>query len=414
MDVQPNMQSFLSSRTLAGLAIILVSAFFAGLVPGALERTLIMLVGGMLAIALFALQESEGVRIRKHSALENTEVSIGDHAQFDTLISGSPDPILLIEHARIIRANPAAVDLFGKELVGQNIRLAIRHAGAIERLTDPATDHNGHAFPVDGLGRRDQHWEMRIRPLAEEVKLLFLREVTAERSAERMRADFVANASHELLTPLASIKGFLETLREPDADADPETRARFLKIMGQEADRMQALIRDLISLSRIEAEGHELVMASLALDEVVETAVAPLRSGSDPRGADIQIPVPTPLPAMEGERGQLELLISNLVANAMKYGAAGTPITIGLEPTRSGRMVCLTVSDQGEGIPPEHVPRLTERFYRVDSGRSRAVGGTGLGLSLVKHIVERHRGHLEIRSKLGVGTTISARLPVAE
>jgi len=213
------------------------------------------------------------------------------------------------------------------------------------------------------------------------------------------------------LTPLAAVKGFIETLDDPAAGEDPETRARFLGIMAKETDRMQSLVRDLMSLSRIEAEKYDAPQQPVDFAQVVEDTVEHLRRSQKERGSDIQLDITADIPAVMGDTGQLRQLASNIVTNAMKYGRAATPVK--LAPSRSGAMLTFSVADCGDGISPEHLPRLTERFYRVDSGRSRSVGGTGLGLSLVKHIVDRHRGHLEIRSTVGTGTTVSVLLPVA-
>lgn len=405
---------FLNARMVSGLLAVALCAWIAGWVPGTAERILIMVVGSTAVFLAMFYRHEDGVHIRRHSALETQSDALIDHPQFDVIIEAVPDPLLFIQNDRVIAANAAATDLLGKEVLGQNVRLAIRHAGAIERLTDPQAEHSGRAFSVSGLGRRDQYWDMRIQALDADTKAVSLRDRTMERATEKVRADFVANASHELMTPLASIKGSIETLQSPEAGNDAEARDRFLGIMSREALRMQSLIRDLISLSRIEAEGHDLVPSPVSLPDLVGTVVGGLKSGSDPRANDIVVKAPDTLPDVSGDPRQIELLVSNLVANAMKYGTDGTPVTVVMDATPSGSMVALSVSDQGEGIPPEHIPRLTERFYRVNSGRSRSVGGTGLGLSLVKHIVERHRGHLEIRSKVGEGTTVTVRLPVAQ
>jgi two-component system phosphate regulon sensor histidine kinase PhoR len=182
--------------------------------------------------------------------------------------------------------------------------------------------------------------------------------------------------------------------------------------MAQETDRMQALIRDLMSLSRIEAEKYEPPQMAVDFAHIVVETVDQARVSQKDRGADITLDITTDLPPVMGDAGQLRQLVSNILNNALKYGRSGTPVTVSLLSSRSGAMINFAVADEGDGIAPEHLPRLTERFYRVDSGRSRLVGGTGLGLSLVKHIVDRHRGHLEIRSKVGKGTTVSVLLPV--
>ena len=227
-----------------------------------------------------------------------------------------------------------------------------------------------------------------------------------------MRVDFVANASHELRTPLAGILGFIETLADPELGKDVETRKRFLKIMDGEARRMQRLIDDLISLSRIEAEKYRLPEAAVDLSELTAEVVGVFRTSNGDRGREVEMEITPGLPAIQGDRAQLSQLIHNLVGNSVKYGRPGTPIHVTLGEGPSG-MVRLSVADEGEGIGPDHLPRLTERFYRVDSGRSRAMGGTGLGLAIVKHIVERHRGRLDISSVLGKGTNVSILLPGA-
>jgi two-component system phosphate regulon sensor histidine kinase PhoR len=225
-----------------------------------------------------------------------------------------------------------------------------------------------------------------------------------------MRADFVANASHELRTPLASLLGFIETLEDEKAGGDPALRNRFLGVMAGEAQRMQRLVADLLSLSRIESEKYRLPADTVDLAALIASVADELRQTDPKRGADIALHIAKVLPTVTGDRAQLSQLLHNLVGNAMKYGRAGTAVTIRLVADAPGTLT-LTVSDQGEGIAPEHLPRLTERFYRVDSGRSRALGGTGLGLAIVKHIVERHRGRLAIASTPGEGTTMTVLLP---
>ena len=213
-----------------------------------------------------------------------------------------------------------------------------------------------------------------------------------------------------MCTPLAGILGFIETLADPELGKDVETRQRFLKIMDGEARRMQRLIDDLISLSRIEAEKYRAPDSPVDLSELVAEVVGVFRTSNGDRGREVEMEITPGLPAIQGDRAQLSQLIHNLVGNSVKYGRPGTPIRVTLSEGGS-RMCRLSVADEGEGIGPDHLPRLTERFYRVDSGRSRAMGGTGLGLAIVKHIVERHRGRLDIASTLGKGTSISVLLP---
>ena len=305
-------------------------------------------------------------------------------------------------------ANRAARTLLGRHIVEQDIRLAIRHPAAAERLLDsePASPS---ATPVHlvGLGQRDQRWEMRVADIGEGRRVVQLLDLTGLHATEKMRVDFVANASHELRTPLASLLGFIETLQD-EAGEDAGVRERFLKVMFDEARRMQRLIDDLMSLSRIEANKYREPDAQVDLAALtVETRDA-LAATHGQRGADLQLALQFAGP-VRGDRAQLSQLLFNIIGNALKYGRPGTPVTVTLEA--AGGMARLTVADHGEGVAAEHLPRLTERFYRVDSGRSRAMGGTGLGLAIVKHIVERHRGRLDIASRAGEGTTVTVLLP---
>jgi two-component system, OmpR family, phosphate regulon sensor histidine kinase PhoR len=406
------LRNLLSPKTALAFLIVCGGAYIAALMPGAPERMTVMAVTSLIALFIAADFDDRSDEIESRAAKE-ISIKLTEHPLFQDFLDAASDPLLVVEDARVISANKAALHLLGGNIINQNVRIAFRHAGAIERLSDPSAQHDGRPIQLVGIGLRDQIWEMRIRSVAPKQKLVSLADRTGAQAAEKMRVDFVANASHELLTPLAGIKGFIETLEEPEAGGDPKTRARFLRIMDVEASRMQALIRDLMSLSRIEAEKYELAATNVPMEQVINDVVAPLIAIPATRGEDIVLNIIPDLPPVSGDRGMLGQLVSNIVANAMKYGRAGTPIHVSLGQSRSSNMLALTVSDQGDGIAPEHLPRLTERFYRVDSGRSRSVGGTGLGLSLVKHIVDGHRGHLEIKSDIGKGTTITILLPVA-
>jgi two-component system, OmpR family, phosphate regulon sensor histidine kinase PhoR len=297
------------------------------------------------------------------------------------------------------------------------VRLAIRHPAAAERLIDRSPGE-----PIErltrtelvGLGERDRRWEMATTLLDDGSRLVRLTDKSEAHASEQMRVDFVANASHELRTPLATILGFLETLSEEDSAAaeDPVIRSRFIKIMFNEARRIRQLVDDLISLSRIEAERFSLPRESVELLPVVDEVRAHCANLLHDRGGEIVVENDMPDPVVFGDRSQIAQMLQNLVVNALKYGRPGTPVTIRFQEA-GPEMLQLSVIDQGEGIAPEHLPRLTERFYRVDPSRSRSMGGTGLGLAIVKHIVHRHRGRLEISSKQGEGTAVRVYLPHA-
>ncbi|OYX51708.1 MAG: ATPase [Sphingomonas sp. 32-66-10] len=397
------MPSLTNPRTFAALIAVLVTAIVAWITAGP-QASGIALVGATLAALIASPPPEEPA----HEIPGPDPVSTAP-AGVAEAIEAVFEPMLLVEAQRVEAANRAARALLGEHILGEDVRVAIRHPAAAERLLNPVEGAPGGPIHLVGLGTRDQRWEMRVRALPGGARVVHLSDRTGAHAADRMRVDFVANASHELRTPLASILGFIETLE--DAADDPETRARFLKVMDNEARRMRRLIDDLISLSRIEAEKYR------APDDVVDLAalLAQVRdemaSLAPARAADIALSVEA-LPGVRGDRVQLSQLLHNIIGNAMKYGRAGTPVTVALDATDSA-MVRLTVRDESEGIAPEHLPRLTERFYRVDSSRSRAAGGTGLGLAIVKHIVERHRGRLDITSVVGQGTSVTILLPVA-
>ena len=307
-------------------------------------------------------------------------------------------------------SNAAARAVLGHRIDNQDVRLAIRHPAAVERLISTNAQAADEAELV-GLGEAQRRWTMRVSPLEDGSLLVRLRDRSEAHAAEQMRVDFVANASHELRTPLATLVGYAETLREQAEDLDPETRDRFTTIVHDEARRMQRLVEDLISLSRIEAEKFSTPNEAVPLQDLVEQVVEGCRNAADERGCDLNVEVEPDVPPAAGDRIQLLQLIENLVSNALRYGRPGTPVSIRL--TRERNMVHLAVSDRGDGIAAEHIPRITERFYRVDPSRSRALGGTGLGMAIVKHIVERHRGRLTIESVVGQGTTFHVQLPAA-
>jgi two-component system phosphate regulon sensor histidine kinase PhoR len=224
-----------------------------------------------------------------------------------------------------------------------------------------------------------------------------------------MRVDFIANASHELRTPLASLLGFIETLQGP-ARNDAAARERFLEIMREQARRMTRLIDDLLSLSRIELRAHVPPKTPVELEDLVRQMADTLSPMAVESGAEIVVAVGTGPFVVLGDRDELLRVVENLIGNAIKYGASGGRIDVRLAHSGEGR-IGLGIADRGPGIDPEHLPRLTERFYRVDTATSRAKGGTGLGLAIVKHILNRHGGTLRIDSRPGHGATFTVTLP---
>ena len=322
------------------------------------------------------------------------------------LIESSYTPLLVTDRDRVAIANRSARQILGNHIIGQDVRVAFRHPEAIALLTD---DRNGTAV-VRGLVQRRDIWRISRQSVGDDLAVIELINQTAEADISRAHTDFVANASHELRTPLASIIGYVETLDDDSDSIDPATSKRFLERIRQEANRLQNLVSDLMSLSRVEAEKHDLPETVFSLMPVVERAARD-GAGHD-RFARVELSTEEDF-HVRGDERQIEQLVRNLVDNALKYGAPDEKVTVELKSARNGQ-VCLSVTDRGEGISPEHLPHLTRRFYRTDPGRSRASGGTGLGLAIVKHIVERHRGRFDIESVVGKGTTFSVRFPVAQ
>ncbi len=334
--------------------------------------------------------------------------------QLPEVLDAFDDPLLFVRERRVVLANPAARALLGDHIVGVDVRLAIRHPGASEHLGDrpgEAAERETRTELV-GLGDPTDRWEMTVTRLADGSRIVRLADRSPAHAAEQMRIDFVANASHELRTPLATLLGFLETLQDEDAAGDPKTRQRFLKVMNDEARRMRSLVDDLMSLSRIEAERYTVPRDPVDLLPLIEEVRQSCANLLDQKQSELLVENDAGQTVVAGDRSQLAQLVNNLVSNAARYGRPGTPIRVSLDDA-GPELLRLSVIDQGEGIAPEHLPRLTERFYRIDAGRSRAVGGTGLGLAIVKHIVGRHRGRLDIRSTLGEGTSVRIYLPRA-
>ncbi len=364
-------------------------------VDGRWEGPAIALVGG-IAAALLARGWDETV--------PSAALPAPAAPPLDEVLDAVGDAVLLVDRGRVVLANRAARDVLGAHVVGEDARVAIRHPAAAAALAQP----DGRPVDLVGIGARDRHWAMRVAGTSGGLVVIDLHDRTEHAAAERMRVDFVANASHELRTPLASILGYIETL-DDEAGEEPALRRRFLTIMMAEARRMQRLVEDLISLSRIEADKFRLPDQSVDLGTLMAEVCAELRGSGSPRAIDVECTTAGAVPPIAGDRAQLSQLFHNLIGNAMKYGRAETPVVARIERVAAG--ISIVVTDQGDGIASEHLPRLTERFYRVDPGRSRSLGGTGLGLAIVKHIVERHRGRLDIASRPGIGTTVTVTLP---
>ena len=338
----------------------------------------------------------------------------------EAVVERLPDPLLVLGNDRaVLRANAAARATFGTDIAA-----VLRHPdlrGAIDRAYAQGTAQSAELTLAVPVARAVNATIVPMDPpLADGgAALVVLSDRSQERALEQMRADFVANASHELRTPLASLIGFVDTLRGPAAD-DPPAQRRFLGIMAEQGARMNRLIDDLLSLSSIELSEHRPPADAVDLAALLNRVSAGFEPRLAERGAKLTLEIAAGLPKIIGDVDQLAQVFQNLLDNAVKYGAEAGVTRTNAAPASAGQGwpsrpgVVVSVTDDGAGIAREHLPRLTERFYRVDKGRSRAVGGTGLGLAIVKHIVNRHRGQLRIESEIGNGTTIKVWLPMAE
>jgi two-component system phosphate regulon sensor histidine kinase PhoR len=336
------------------------------------------------------------------------------------VIEALPDPAIVLDHnGRVSLLNPQARERFGDWAVGQSYVSVLRQP----RLLDPVEEAYFRRLPgqaefLHTSGEIETRFDVRVVPLAEETGrprvLLVFRDVTDMSAGRSIRRDFVANVSHELKTPLTAIGGLIETLQGPARD-DEAARSRFLGLMAKEVGRMNRLVSDLLSLSRVEAMSRRRPSAPVDLVPLLGQAVDTLRPLA--RDVEVEVTLEGPQSArVQGDADQLVQVAGNLIENAIKYGARPGRVRLLLdemawEPVLRGPAWQLTVADDGAGIAPEHLPRLTERFYRVDTHRSRGEGGTGLGLAIVKHIVNRHRGRLRISSAPGRGTQVRVLLP---
>ena len=345
----------------------------------------------------------------------------------ETVLDSVPDPLLMLDqNGRVVRANLSARLLLGKALNGRDLASVLRNPVVLDAVASVLAGGPARLVDLSLSAPVERDFSVGVQPLPMRAPdgttaLLSMHDVTSLRRAEQMRADFVANASHELRTPLASLIGFIETLRGPARD-DEEARERFLGIMHEQATRMGRLVADLLSLSRIELNEHLPPVRAIGLEAILDNLAATFELQAARRKMRIQVDCPAGLPAVVGEEDELAQLFQNLIDNALKYGRPGgtvrisasrAPRTPGGFPRAPHGAVAVAVADEGEGIAREHLPRLTERFYRVDPARSKQAGGTGLGLAIVKHIVNRHRGALTIESEVGRGSTFTVFLPAA-
>lgn len=324
-----------------------------------------------------------------------------------------PDPVLLVGgDRRVTQANRSARDLAGIDLAGYDLATGLRNPELLAAVDAVLAGEPGRSMEISFPVPVERHYAVRVEPLGADsldAAVVMFHDLTALEQTERMRTDFVANVSHELKTPLASLMGYIETLQGP-AREDAEAQARFLAIMDEQARRMARLVDDLLSLSRIELDEHARPTDSVSIGGLLDEVTNLLEPQAAKRNLHIKVDLPDGLASLAADRDQLAEVFENLIGNAIRYGGEGGAVRVSARPEPAGH-ITVWVEDEGEGIPAEHIPRLTERFYRVDAARSRERGGTGLGLAIVKHIVSRHRGRLLIESEPGKGSRFSVILP---
>lgn len=342
-------------------------------------------------------------------------------AELDLLVDKIPMPLLQVDANRqVIRQNKAAALLFSDGALGRDLVTSIRHPELVAAVDQVLSTHESTQIETTLGSPMEQTFLCHVvasdPKVEQDAILIMLSNITEVVRGERMRVDFVANASHEIRSPLATLAGCIETLQGPAKD-DPEGRKKFLELASGEVKRMTTLVSDLLSLSQIEVNQHIAPSDSIDVASVLKRVVDGVKAGSEGDDIEVEFNVPSDLPPVTGDDSELQQIFQNLVANATRYG--GPKIQVSAEkiekmppPGLKGPAVRVRVRDWGPGIDPVHLPRLTERFYRVDTVRSRELGGTGLGLAIAKHVVNRHQGALEIDSEVGQGSTFSVCLPL--
>ena len=338
----------------------------------------------------------------------------------EQLIDSLPDPLIFLSaDLRIIRANEASHTISNLAWPGRYLNEVFRMPELQNAAKLALESKQPESINLTIHNPVEQKYLARLMPILRSdgdmigdtpsALLLVLQDLTSQERTERQRSDFIANVSHELRTPLTSVIGFIETLKGPAKD-DSAARGKFLDIMQEQSDRMLRLIEDLLSLSKIELDEHTKPNGDVDIAEVIKKVRDTLLHKAQSRNIEINVEASDNLPPIQGDQDQLIQVFQNLIDNAIKYGDANTSVDVTIS-LGADDYFTISIRDHGDGISEEHLPRLTERFYRIDKARSREVGGTGLGLAIVKHIVNRHRGRINVDSQVGSGTIFNVKLP---
>lgn len=424
-----------------GLLLAIAAVFLLLVAAGVLDAAFAFLAAFVLCAAAlsFAGQPAGDDPARSVQADQRTAAArkaLGPGAGI-AVIDQLPEPLLLLDGTgRVLLCNAAAEPFLTAGPVGKPVAAVLRVPALLEAIDEVLSGADERSIEYRLPVPVERYYQAVIKRMSApfvapgvppasprssppfdggESVLVLLHDATAAKRVEQMRADFVANASHELKTPLASLSGFIDTLRGHAKD-DAEAQERFLDIMADQAGRMRRLIDDLLSLSRIELKEHVRPQETVRIDDVIRDVVDGLAPLAQDYDVDVAVNADEPLPPVRGDRDELAQVFQNLIDNALKYGRAGKRIDIRADlQTDGGRpLAVVAVRDFGPGIATDHLPRLTERFYRVDPAASRERGGTGLGLAIVKHILNRHEGSLAVTSEIGQGSTFTVSLPVLE
>lgn len=395
---------------ITALAVVLLTSLGQVSIIGAI---IIIGVATTLLLRMEIRRHTERLRLRRSEIRHKRKEEQGVQSFRAQALNSLPSPVLLIndEH-KIIFANNEAVNALGVGSAGDDAYLFLRQPSLMAQidaaLVGKTLDETSEDVRYTTSAERSFDVSVASFGAVGEdsqtmLAMVFFYEVTSLLSTERMRVDFVANASHELRTPLASLMGSIETLQGPAKD-DPDAQERFLNIMQRESERMTRLIDDLLSLSRIELDRHKAPDTVITLERVAQFVINSVEPIARERDIKFAVHMPPDLPNVIADEDQIIQVLLNLFVNAAKYADAGTTVHISGTLNDTGSAVEVNIRDEGPGIAPQHLARLTERFYRVDTARSRKMGGTGLGLAIVKHILLRHETPLEIKSELGRGT----------